>query len=430
MYDKFKEDMPKTMAFDTETTGLHIIYDKPFLIQVGWFNRIFTFYPTEDNMKVFFYMTQRVEYLIGHNVKFDLHMLTNIGWGQHVQALTNVYDTMHVARMVVEAIPAREGGDSLALTELSATYLTPKAKESEGKIKAELDKLNAERIKVLTASLKQFPLEGELTPSGKQKYWGKGAIEKFLKDPTHEVDDLPEDVRDVWVAWQEEYPEPTYEDVDREIMIRYGADDVILTLELFKKFFPVIIERKQLDVLKRESRSILPNYRMERIGLKTWLEYLEASRIRVKNYIKELRTELTDICQEEVTVGQHIKLRQIFDKKFNIVLDNAQSRTLKGIETNEVFQPEARRLAQVIQKLRSLEKWYSTYIKRILENAKHDGKVYTQLNTAGAVSGRMSSDLQQFPKDPLTTLDGEELFHPRKAFIVKGGKHNRMLFID
>ena len=430
MYDKFKEDMPKVMAFDTETTGLHIIYDKPFLIQVGWFNRIFTFYPSDDYLKVFFYMAQRVKYLVGHNIGFDLHMLINVGWKDYVFSLNNLYDLMHIARLSLEAIPAREGGDSLALKELAVTYLSPKASESEAKIKKELDRLNAERIKVLTASLKQFPLEGELTASGRQKYWGKGTIEKFLKDPTHDVDDLPADVRDVWLTWQEEYPEPTYEDVDREIMIRYGADDVILTLELFKKFYPIMKQREQEGILTLESQSIQPVIRMERVGLRVDMDYLEQSRLKVKNYIKKLRTEMIEICGQEVTVGQHILLRQIFDKKFDIVMENAQSRTLKSIEINDVFPDEARRLAQIIQKLRSLEKWYSTYIMRILENAKHDGKVYTRLNTAGAVSGRMSSDLQQFPKKALTTLEGDELFHPRKAFIVHGGKHTKMAYID
>ena len=35
----FKQQAPEVAAFDTETTGLHIILDKPFLFQFGWINK-------------------------------------------------------------------------------------------------------------------------------------------------------------------------------------------------------------------------------------------------------------------------------------------------------------------------------------------------------------------------------------------------------
>jgi hypothetical protein len=60
MANQFDNDKPLTGGFDTETSGLHIIKDKPFLIQFGWlvpkqeFGRVFTFYPSPENMKLFF----------------------------------------------------------------------------------------------------------------------------------------------------------------------------------------------------------------------------------------------------------------------------------------------------------------------------------------------------------------------------------------
>jgi DNA polymerase-1 len=91
---------------------------------------------------------------------------------------------------------------------------------------------------------------------------------------------------------------------------------------------------------------------------------------------------------------------------------------------------QPKRLAELIKELRSLEKWYSTYILPTIKNAQYDGNVYTQINSSGAVSGRMSSNFQQFPKNPLKTLDGQELFHPRKAFTVKGGHYESIVYID
>jgi DNA polymerase-1 len=429
----FNHDNPVVGGFDTETTGLHIIKDKPFLIQFGWlvperdYGRVFCFYPTRENMKVFLELAKKLKYFVAHNLKYDIHMLSNIGYAAEVQAMTNLCENMVVARLALEAIPDREGGDSLALKELGKKYVHPEATKSEHIIKEELRKLNGQRIKVLTGALKQFPT-GEMTTTGRPKYWGKGHIEKFLKDPTNDVEDLPDGVREVWTDWQEEYPEPTYEDVDRDIMIKYGAEDIITMLEFFKHAFPFVLKRKQIPILQRENQCILPMYRMERVGLKVDLAYLEESRLKVKAYITELRNEMYDIVGEKVTVNQHQRIKDIFNEKWNIHLESDDAKVMKDIMKSQTGQ--AHRLAQLIKSLRSLEKWYSTYIKRIQKNASYDGNLYTQINSAGAVSGRMSCDIQQFPKNPLLTLEGEELFHPRKAFVVKGGPYESIAYID
>jgi DNA polymerase-1 len=300
--------------------------------------------------------------------------------------------------------------------------------------------------------LKQFPIEGELTAKGKQKFWGKGAIEKFLKDPTNDVEDLPDGVKDVWLDWQEEYPEPTYEDVDRDLMIKYGGEDIITMLEFFQKAMKFIIKRNQLPILELESKCILPMYRMERVGLKVDMDYLEQSRTKVKSYITKLRNEMYELVGERVTVNQHEKIKDIFREKWSIHLDSDDAKAMKEIMEEKLFEEvddfdwdnkyigkkkikiiiteEAKRLAELIKSLRSYEKWYSTYILRIQKNAAYDGRLYTQLNSAGAVSGRMSCDVQQFPKGALKTLEGEELFHPRKAFTIKGGSYESIAYID
>lgn len=435
LFDTFIHDNPEIGGFDTETTGLHIIKDKPFLIQFGWlvpnteYGRVFTFYPTPENMKIFFSLSKKLKYLVAHNIKYDLNMLSNIGYVAEVQAMTNLIENTVVARLSLEALPTRNGGDSLKLKKLGAKYVHPDATRSEAMIDEELHKLNAERIKVLSAALKQFPLEGEFTPAGKQKYWGKGAIEKFLNDPTNDTEDLPENVRSVWLDWQEEYPEPTYEDVDRALMIKYGGEDIITMLEYFRSAMPFIIKREQLPILELESKCILPMYRMERIGLQVDRDYLEESRLKVKDYITKLRKQMHDLVGEKFTVGQHPTIKRIF-KGWGIELEKDDKQALKGVMSAWELGSIPHEVAKRIIALRSLEKWYSTYIVRVQKNSAYDGRLYTQINSSGAVSGRMSCDVQQFPKDALKTLEGEELFHPRKAFTVKGGDYESIAYID
>lgn len=456
----FLKESPKVLGFDTETTGLHIKKDKPFLIQMGWLipgkkdGRVFVFYPTKVNMLILFDMFKRSRFVVAHNLKFDLHMLTNLGYGEQIERFGIKWvDNLAVSRLALESIPAREGGDSLQLKKLAVKYVHQDAAEGEDRIKQNLKELRDVRIKYLTAALKQFdhPTMKDYKPirkdTGKQttgpyakahpenvrwswvnRKWNKGLVEDFLKDITNDLSDLPEDVRDVYETWLEEYPEPTYEHIDRELMIEYGADDIISMLELFKKFGKIVKRRKQSDVLKLEMDCVLPSYRMERVGLKADTDYLETSRKHVKETIRNLRRRLYDIADRIINIsGNSTDIQTLYKEKWGIELERTNKPVLKRLVKE--YKDERGEVADLVSKLRRFEKWYSTYITRIQENASYDGFVYTQLNLSGAVSGRMASDFQQFPKDPLTH-DGVEIYHPRKAFTVPGGAFSSITYID
>jgi DNA polymerase-1 len=444
MEEAFKWEKPITGGGDTESTGLHIIKDKVFLIVFGWlipnkdYGRVYTFYHTPENMQTFFHLANRLEHFVWWNVKYDLHMMKNAGFSY---TEPNLVEGMAVARLVVEAIPARKGGDSLKLKDIGVKYVHPEANESEKLIKAELKKINDARIKVLTAALKQYPLEGEFTPTGRQKFWGKKAIEDFLKDPTQDVEELPKEIAEVWLDWQEEYPEATYEDIGRDLMIKYAGEDVITMLEYFKKAYPVLLGREQLDILKLENKVILPLFRMERVGIRTDQKYLIDSRARMKAYITNKRHRMYEIAGEKVTVGQHQRIVEIYKEKWDMNLPSADKAVMKKIKQH--YKGEAKEFAELIKELRTLEKWYSTYLLRIIKITEYDGRFYTQIAQCSAVSGRVGSDAQQFPKDPILTEAGnklkdeglpvpveEQIFHPRRAFVITGNGYDRTYYVD
>ena len=451
---RFEKDKPRSIGFDTETTGLHIKKDTPFLFQLGWGRVVYLFDPTRrDMMQVFFQLARQVKYVFAHNLKYDCHMICNLGY---VNELENIpwCDSQAVMRLTLEAVSVRDGGDNLKLKDLGVKYIHPYAGHSEKLIKEAMTELKKHRNLVLAAVLKQYPHPTDKRLKHFRKETGKPTtsawalknpddsvakwlpanwtlkhIEDFLKDPTHDLDDLPDDVREVWQEWQEEYPEPTYADVDAKLMRRYAGEDVATMMMLMEQAFPVLIKREQMPILKQEMACILPTLRMEREGMKADLGYLELSRRKVKNYIIRLRKELVGLLGEEVTVGQHERLKQLFDEKWDIFLEKCDNQQLTLLQKN--FDGEIQRVAQLISTLRTAEKWYSTYIKRIQKNAEYDGRVYTQINLSGAISGRMSSDFQQFPKDSLKDIDtGEELYHPRSAFVVDGRDYPELTFID
>lgn len=445
----FEQDQPFISGFDTETTGLHLIKDKPFLIVFGWcipnqpHGRVFTFNPTPENMELFLKLAKKTRFFVGHNVTYDLSMLKNIGYNYKGD---NLIENMVVARLALEALSVNYGGDSLQLTKLGSRYVHPHAERSERLIKEELRKLNRERVNVLTASLREFnhptitttkyfrldngkpttipyarrnPDNVELRTVSKK--WTKKDVEDFLKDITNEVNDLPEEIRYVWETWQKEYPEPTYADIDRDLMEKYASEDVITMLEFFKRAIKVVAERKQGEVLKRESKLIPVIVDMEREGFRVDREYLEESRKKVKSYIARKRKEMYDLAGDEVNVGQDRRILDVFKNNWGISLTNCDKGVLNNIKNHPDYPEDAKKYATLISDLRRLEKWYSTYITRILERSEYDGRLYMQLNQAGAVSGRFSSDGQQFPRDAIKADDGSELFHPRRMFLADEG---------
>lgn len=66
------------LSFDTETIGLHLKADKPFLLTLTFDNTTYAVDERFIKQEIFDSM-EHFHYVFGHNVKFDLHMLANIG---------------------------------------------------------------------------------------------------------------------------------------------------------------------------------------------------------------------------------------------------------------------------------------------------------------------------------------------------------------
>lgn len=471
MVHLFKQDKPVVGGGDTETNGLHIKKAKPFLIIFGWLipgkpdGRVFTFKPTPFNMNLFFKCAKKLKAFVWWNCKYDLHMMTNIGFRYEEP---NLFEGIALARTVVEAIPKRNGGDSMQLKHIGATYVHPEANVAEKKIKELKKEIQQRRTKILANAIKQFdhptdtvtkfvkietgkgttekwamenPDKVELVTTPAK--WTKKRIEDFLKDILHEPEEMPEELREFYQDWLDEYYpdhypgeklEPTYLDIyneDPEAMIRYAGDDVITELEFYRKAVPVIQQREQQKVIRRENALILPLYRMERVGIKTDQEYLKKSRIALKETIKKKRHRMWEICGQECTVGQDALIKSIFKQKWGIETEKCDKKALQSI-SNKHKGTEADELSTIIRSLRRLEKWYSTYCVRLLNITSYDGRYYTQIAQCSAVSGRVGSDGQQFPKERILTNEGEEyekehgdftapeseeIFFPRRAFI-------------
>lgn len=419
-------------GFDTETNSRlnmankqesspNIKHDLPFMLQFGYNDTVYLVDFREFNDVVaitecFEELVKRSKLALAFNIKFDIHMLWNIGY---VWKTPNCCDVKAIARLALESKSEREGGLRLALKPLAHKLLGPAYSEAGHQVNDALRIIWHQRLKELERLLKPHGIT-------------RAIINEILKDPTSTLDEFTEEVQVIWSSWLMN-SKVTYQEVDKNLMQRYGAVDVILVLECTKKLLPIIHAKKQVNVLKRENQLIMPLVRMERTGFTIDKKYLIKCKQALIFEINSIRALNESICGEKITANQHNEIKDMIKRKFNYDLPSSAAPQMQIlIDTDPTMPQEVREYLSNVIYLRTLEKWLVTYINSMLNqlNHTHDTKVYTQYDANGAVTGRFSSNFQQFPKEPIISKVGKvELFSPRKMFIVDKD-YPEMAYID
>jgi DNA polymerase-1 len=437
--EDWKQDKAKIGAFDTETTGLHIIADKPFLFQFGWVDadkKIGRAWAVdlERQPKLarqvidwWHKVAQRLDIYLGHNVKFDLHMLTNIDMPYPGK---NLSDTMFFIRYGHDAVNEKKGGAPLKLKEYTARFIDREAHYHEGM-------LNREKANI--AKQYNLALKAKLG-----KGWTIKRLEEFFKDKTNTVEDmLPEDAQAYREWLQSLHPDVRrnvhgkvesddipYHLLNRENVIRYALLDIKYTLLVYLQMAPIIVVRQNTIAIDIESRAIYPFFKMERQGFAVDRDYFAGAKQAVRTYLLQRRQHLNDLVGRPLSVGQHAAIKSLLDLRFGIKTDQTTEDRLNEILNELDGDSPAYDFITTIQELRTLEKWYSTYIIRFERMLERSERLYTTINQVGTVSGRVTSDFQQFPKDGIKDKDDNELFHPRKLVVISGGDYDGIVYID
>lgn len=441
MIELFNKINPKIGAFDTETTGLHIIKDKPFLFQFGFLDtnhKIGYTYAVDLEkqpklatavIKVWNKLAANLDIYLGHNVGFDLNMLQNINLEY---SAPNISDTMAWIRHAHDALTLANGGPPLALKDYASRYITAEAKNHE----QELARERTDIAKIYNNKLKdRLKVLGKPPEQYGYKSYTLSVVHDMFKDPIIEAQDLEPNIREIYLKWLKEdipdwlRPKITalvesdmipYNKLNREKLTTYAHMDIILTLEVYLQCQKAVESRGTIKGIEYENQLIYPLVRMERVGFPIDKEYLEASRIRLKNYIKEVRKKLYNLAGREFQIGQHSLVKDLLLNDFDLDVPSTGNDVLGDVVAQlKVTKPDhsAIEFIDLIQELRTLEKWYSAYILRFQKSLNNCDRIYPTINSVGTVSGRCTSDWQQMPKEAIVDCNGNELFHPRK--IVK-----------
>lgn len=419
-------------GFDTETDSkidmtqrdsdsINIRHDLPFLLQFGYNNKVYLidfrdFDDADAIFNCFSNLVKKSSLAIAQNIKFDINMLWNIGY---VWNTPNCCDMMAIARLALESKTEREGGMPLALKPLARRILGAQYAEAGHQIEEALKAIWHVKLKDLELKLKPYGINRRM-------------INEALKDVTSSLEEFPDDVQKVWNTWNLTN-KITYKDVPKELMHKYGACDVIILLELAKRLLPIVKDKKQLAILKREQQLIMPLVRMERTGYTVDKKYLIKCKQALIFEINNIKEANYYLCGENISPNQHQAIKDMLKRKFGYELTSTDKNQMSVIISTDDKMPDVvKEYLNNIIYLRTLYKWMSTYINSMLNklNSTKDTKVYTQYNPNGAVSGRFTSNFQQFPKNPIMSHLGDfELFHPRKMFVTDPD-FPEMAFID
>ena len=433
---------PQVCGFDTETTGLHIKLDKPFLLQFGFLHptdstKGYTFLldlrynPDADRIiNEWHAIAEQAEIDLATNTKFDVHMLGNIG---HDWRDDNLSDLEFFIRYGTDAVQVDKGGAPLALKPFANRYLDPNAASYEHILNAEKSK----QVKYYNNLLKiRLSKLGTPPPEYKAKSYTLKVIEDMFKDPLFHIDDLIPEVRECYEAWfYKDLPPYLQDRVDslveadmirydmlpKEALYKYAHFDIIYLLEGYEKLKPLVEYRHNMWAIKLEESLILPFLDMEDTGLLIDKEYLEESRKRVRAYTLDLRAQFHQALGQKISLGQCATLLKILQTKYNANVDSTGKEVLEAYR-NQLMRNDPEnpviKVIDMIAQLRTLEKWYATYILRFQKDLKYLDRIYTNIKQVATVSGRIASDFQQFPKEAIVTSEGVELFHPRRLVLV------------
>lgn len=401
-------DKPKFITYDTETTGIHIKKDRPFLGAICYHQKVFVFPASKEMLLGLVEWATLVERVYAHNTTYDMHMTANVIGDNELLKIQNWGDTMGLCRLSFEAISMRDGGDSLALKTIAKKYIDPSSDQYEHEVKAWLKAKESQDKKVLIALLKFH-----------------GWSLKRYQNALDGAEDIPQEVVDTHNEWKKAYPKPTYQDVPMDIMLPYLAVDVILTAMIVERAEVVVKKREQWTVMEREFANIRITFKTERAGIKVDENYLFDSKYKLEQYIEDLKSKAHQLSNKTFNSGQHTVIKDIYRDMLDDVPKSTDKAFLRKMERS------GDELSSVIMKWRTAEKWLSTYVERIIENASYDGRFYSQLGQFHPVSGRFSGDAQQFPRGALLHHEtNEEIFYPRKAFIPSGKGYSSIYYLD
>ncbi len=214
----------------------------------------------------------------------------------------------------------------------------------------------------------------------------------------------------------------TFDQVPIEAATNYAAEDADITLRLYEELNPRLEGEASLNKLNDEIEIPLIEVlsEMEQNGAILNSKILNSQSKDLEGRIKKLEEKAYQIAGEEFNLGSTKQLREIFfDKlKYRIIkkTPGGQPSTDEKVLAELAEEYE---LPKVLLEHRTLSKLKSTYTDKLPNQVSQStGKVHTSFHQAVTTTGRLSSSDPNLQNIPIRTEDGRRI---RQAFEPSKG---------
>ena len=221
----------------------------------------------------------------------------------------------------------------------------------------------------------------------------------------------------------------SFDQVPLKLAGNYASEDADITLRLYEKLNPLLNKQASLKKLAEDIEipliEVLSD--MEQAGTLVNSKVLEAQSKDLGKRLIKLEKEAYEIAGEEFNLGSTKQLREIFFDRLEYPIIKKTPGGQPSTDENVLQQlAEDYELPKVLLEHRTLSKLKSTYTDKLpLQISENSGRVHTSFHQAITTTGRLSSSDPNLQNIPIRTEDGRRI---RQAF--EASKNNELISAD
>ena len=201
----------------------------------------------------------------------------------------------------------------------------------------------------------------------------------------------------------------------------YAAEDADVTLRLWHRLKPMLLEKRLVTLYETIERPLVPVLAaMERAGIRVDPQVLSAMSDDFARRMADLEGEIHDLAGSDFNVGSPKQLGEVL---FDTLGLKGGRKTKTGAYSTDsaVLEPLAdeHEIVRKVLDWRTLSKLKSTYTDALVEDIDPATKrVHTSFMMTGAQTGRLSSTDPNLQNIPIRTEEGRKI---RTAFVAPEG---------
>lgn len=212
----------------------------------------------------------------------------------------------------------------------------------------------------------------------------------------------------------------TFDEVPLDKALDYAAEDADITLRLYQLFKPRLSREKKAFIYEHFDRPLISTLKkMEECGIMVDAAALRQLSADFDANIKSIEQEIYQLAGEEFNLGSPKQIGYILFDKQNIKgKKTATGAWQTGADVLEDLAAEGNTIAQKILDWRGFSKLKSTYTDSLLELLDKNNRVHTTFSQTVVNTGRLASSNPNLQNIPIRSEEGKKI---RQCFVARKG---------